>query len=135
MSVLARAAVVVVGLVACAWFALGIHQNADLSAASAIASRPHPSAAAARHADALLDDAGVLNPDRTVDITRAQLALARGDGAGARAILRRVVAAEPQNLDAWIGLVRSAGGDRRVRELAFARALALSHTSVSALGP
>jgi predicted Zn-dependent protease len=129
MSPIARVAVVAVALVAVAWFALGIHQSADLSAASAIASRPHPTAAAARHADALLDSAATLNPDRTVDITRAQLALARGDDARARAILLGVTRAEPQDLDAWIGLVRS-GGPRKLRELAFARALALSHTSV-----
>jgi predicted Zn-dependent protease len=132
MSLPTRVAVVTVSLVVLAWFALGIHQSDDLSAASAIASRPHPSAAAAHHADALLDSAATLNPDRTVDITRAQLALARGDSARARAILLALTRAEPQNLDAWIGLVRASSSGTKLREVAFARALVLSHTSVPA---
>jgi predicted Zn-dependent protease len=132
MSLPTRVAVVAVSLVVVAWFALGIHQNADLSAATAIAARPHPTAAANRHADALLDSAAVLNPDRTVDITRAQLALARGDSARARTILLALTRAEPQNLDAWIGLVRASSSDVKLREVAFDRALVLSHTSVPA---
>jgi predicted Zn-dependent protease len=134
MSLPARVAVIAVALAAVAWFGLGIHQSADLSAATSIASRPHPSAAQARHANALLDSAGTLNPDRTVDITRAQLALARGDDAQARSILERVVRAEPQNLTAWIGLERASGNDSHEREIAFAHAVVLSHTSLKAFG-
>jgi predicted Zn-dependent protease len=134
MSLPVRVAVIAAAAVALAWFVLGIHQSNDLSAASAIASEPHPTAAQAHHANALLDSAGTLNPDQTVAITRAQLALARGDDAQARSILQRVVRAEPQNLTAWIGLERAAGNDRHEREVAFAHAVLLSHTSLKAFG-
>ena len=133
-SLAVRIAVAAIALVAVAWFALGIHQNADLSAATAIASRPHPTAAAARHANALLDSASSLNPDQTIGITRAQLALAQGDEPRARSILERVVHAEPQNLTAWIGLERASGNDTHAREIAFAHAVVLSHTSLKGFG-
>jgi predicted Zn-dependent protease len=126
----ARIGLGAIAVLATAWFALGIHQTDDLSAATAIASSAHPSAAAAARADRLLDSAATLNPDRTVQITRAQLALARGRARRARAILGGVVRDEPQNLDAWILLVRASAGDPAERELAFARALGLSNSKL-----
>jgi hypothetical protein len=52
-----------------------------------------------------------LNPDREVDVLRAQLERDQGNLGGARAILDRVVLKEPDNLDAWIWLARSSVGD------------------------
>jgi predicted Zn-dependent protease len=125
-----RLGIAVLALLACAFFGLGIRQSHDLDAATAIASAAHPSAAQAAHAERLLDSAGTLNPDRTVQITRAQLVLARGQAAHARAILADVIHDEPQNLDAWILMVRASADDRSEREIAFARALVLSNSKV-----
>ena len=129
----ARAVAIGVGLLAAlagAWFVLAIVQNDALVNASHIAGEPHPSARAARRAEALLRTAGTLNPDRRVAITRAQLILARGDAGRARSILRGVVAGEPENLNAWIGLVRASANDPGERRTAFAHALALTHTAL-----
>lgn len=125
-----RLALGALALLACAFFALAIHQNDALSAASAVASSTHPSAAAAARAERDLNSAATLNPDRTVQITRAQLALARGQAARARSILRGVVHDEPQNLDAWILMVRASADDRAERAVAFAKALALSNSKL-----
>ena len=122
-----RVAGVALALLACAWFLLAARQAHELDQATAIVSAAGPvDTAQARHARALLNSAGTLNPDREVDILRAQLQLDQGNRAGARAILRRVVAAEPENLDAWVALARASVGDVRefftaaihVRELA-----------------
>jgi hypothetical protein len=86
------------------------------------------SAAAARHGDALLTSAALLNPDQTVAVTRAQLALDRGDSVRARALLEAVVAGEPEDLAAWIELVRASANDPRERTIAFAHALALTNS-------
>ena len=120
-----RVLVAAVALIACAWYALCIHQNDDLSAATSVAEQAHPTAAQVRHADALLSSAAVLNPDRTVAITRAQVALVAGHPSRARAILARVVSAEPDNFDAWTEMVRASADDRTEREIAFAKVLSL----------
>ena len=65
-------------------------------------------AAQAAEANSLLDSAGTLNPDRTVDVLRARVALLSNDRARATRILVGVLAAEPDNLDAWYGLATSA---------------------------
>jgi predicted Zn-dependent protease len=75
-------------------------------------------------AASLLKSAGVLNPDRQVDILRAELAVERGDRAAAERILRGVVAAEPMNAQAWVALARSATDGQTLR-LAFRRLAAL----------
>ncbi len=126
-----RVLLAALALLACAWFALGIHQTDDLAAADHIAAAPHPSPARIRHAEALLSSARVLNPDQTVAVTRAQLALDAGADARARAILGSVVRSEPDNLDAWIELVRASTHDPREREIAFAHALTLSATRLA----
>jgi hypothetical protein len=109
-----RAGLVALALVACAWFALGVHQGNAVDDASAVIAKPNAGgASAARHAAALLDDAAALNPDRQVDVLRGILARERGDLARAKRILRGVVRREPENLQAWIELARSSGGDPR----------------------
>jgi predicted Zn-dependent protease len=113
-------------LVASAWFALGAHQAIDTSRASALVSGASKlSSAEARHTLALLDDAGTLNPDRSVDILRAQTLLASGNAPAARRVLTAVTRAEPQNVEGWLWMAHAAGADatlfyrslRQVRQL------------------
>ena len=104
-------AMVAAALIVCAWYAVGARQAQDTARASALvahAARLHP--AQARRAWALLDAAAFLNPDRQVDILRAELDAGRGRPAAARRILDRVLAAEPQNVLAWVALARSSAG-------------------------
>lgn len=113
MSRFGVAAAVLVAIGACAWFGLSIHQAQDTNAAAAIVtgtSRLSP--ARADHAASLLDSAGTLNPDRLLDVLRAQLELGQGNRAGARRILERVVASEPENALAWEWLARASADDR-----------------------
>jgi predicted Zn-dependent protease len=113
MSRAGVAAALVGALVVCAWFALGIHQAKNTDAAAALVtgtSRLSPSQA--DHAASLLRSAKTLNPDRQVDVLRAELDLGQGNRAGARRILERVVAAEPQNALAWEWLARASSDDR-----------------------
>ncbi len=106
---LARAGIVILAVVVCAWFALGIRQTRDTAQATAIiASAPTPSAAQAAHARSLLRAAGTLNPDLQVDVLRGRLALLRGDDRGAARILESVVHREPLNVAAWVYLARAA---------------------------
>jgi cytochrome c-type biogenesis protein CcmH/NrfG len=97
-----RLAVLGAAAVGCAWFVLGLVQARDQAAASAIVSRlsaltPAQSARAA----GLLATAGTLNPDRQIDLLRAELRLHRHDVRGAAAILRAVVRDEPDDVAAW----------------------------------
>jgi predicted Zn-dependent protease len=52
----------------------------------------------------LLDQASVLNPDRNIDLLRAQAEVRAGDAATAERQLKQVVHDEPMNVDAWIVL-------------------------------
>jgi predicted Zn-dependent protease len=117
----------VLGLLAAAWFALGVYQSHAVSQATSIAAGPgRLTAAQARRADDLLHDAAALNPDRSSDVLRAQVALARGDAARARQILSGVVASEPQDLDAWIALARASSGVFHERQIALLHILKLA---------
>lgn len=101
-------------LAAAGWYVVGIRQAHDVNRASAIVSGTgRLSAPQARRAAALLHSAEFINPDRQVDLLRAQLDRDQGDLRGARTILKRVVAAEPDNLQAWLLLARSSVGDRK----------------------
>jgi predicted Zn-dependent protease len=82
-----------------------------VNAAGAILDSPRLTGAQARHAAQLLQSAAFLNPDRQVDVLRAQLRRDQGDLRGARAILRPVISSEPDNLQAWLELARSSAGD------------------------
>jgi hypothetical protein len=107
-----RAAVLAVAVVTGAWFAVGALQARDTRRATAIlASGGRLSPASARHTSSLLDGAGFLNPDRQVDVLRAQLDLGQGHELAARSILKRVVVSEPDNLQAWVWLARASVGD------------------------
>lgn len=107
-----RLLLVLVSLAVCAWFALGIRQAHDVDRVTTIVSglqgQKRLTVAQAGQADSLLDSAAVLNPDRTVQVLRARVALLRGNRPLAKQILLRLVAAEPENIDAWYGLATSA---------------------------
>lgn len=121
-----RIAAVVLALVISAWFALGIRQATEISAAQAIISaHPHPTAAQVRRAQQSLDAAATLNPDRTVDLERIRLLIDAGDTRPARVLATRVVAAEPQNLDAWVVLAQTAATDPQLFGHALSRVRAL----------
>jgi predicted Zn-dependent protease len=120
-----RVLVAVFAIVVCVWFVLGVRQARNIDHATTLlsAGTDIDSGDAARAAS-LLKGAGVLNPDRQVDILRAQLADDRGDRRSAERILRAVVAAEPMNAQAWVALARSATNGQTLR-LALHRLAAL----------
>jgi predicted Zn-dependent protease len=104
-----RALAAAAAIVVCAWFALGIRQAHDTDAATAIVSGSAKlTAAQARRADSLLDGASTLNPDRQVDVLRAQVATKLGLKQRAEQILRPVVRGEPDNIVAWFAVVQAA---------------------------
>lgn len=90
-------------IVVCAWFAVGIRQVHDTSAATAILSGGgHLSPATAARASSLLGDAASLNPDRQIGLLRAKLAAERGQRPLAQRLALRVAQAEPANPQAWL---------------------------------
>jgi predicted Zn-dependent protease len=103
---------IILAVVVCAWFALGIRQTRDTARATAIiasaASANGPSAAQASHVRSLLKAAGTLNPDKQLGVLRGQLALLQGNNRSAARILEGVVAQEPLNVEAWVYLARAA---------------------------
>jgi predicted Zn-dependent protease len=104
-----RGAVVVLALVVSAWFGLGALQAIDTSRATQVLISSGPlTAAQARRAHSLLSSAAVLNPDRSVDLLRGQLAFEQGHPLAAVRIMQDVTAAEPNNLEAWVALARVA---------------------------
>jgi predicted Zn-dependent protease len=112
----------VLALLAAAWFVLGAVQARDIDhATAAISAHPHPSARQAAQVTAWLDTASVLNPDRTVDLLRGQLDLARGRQAQAQRLMKAVTRAEPQNLNAWVALGRASSDNPRLFRAALAR--------------
>jgi hypothetical protein len=116
-----RALLALFAIAVCAWFVIGVRQAHDVDHATALLSAgPHISGRNAAQAASLLHGAQLLNPDRQVDVLRAQLADERGDRPTAERILRGVVAAEPMNALAWVQLARSATDGATLR-LAFAR--------------
>ena len=100
-----RVAVFAFAVIACAWFALGVVQTHDQSKATALIDQPGtPSAALTTRILNLLHTAGTLNPDRNIDLLRAQALSLRGHAGQAVSLMKRVVRAEPENVDAWIVL-------------------------------
>ena len=97
-------------LIAVAWFALGARQAHELAAATNLLTDGKPiSAPDASRASSLLNAAGPLNPDQTVELLRAKLDEARDRPGRAQAILLTVVRKEPENLEAWFALAQVAG--------------------------
>lgn len=125
-----RIAAICLALIIGAWFALGWVQARDEGQAAALLSATSsPSATQAARIRSLLGSAATLNPDRTVDLSRAQLASDLHDHSASIGILERVTRSEPQNALAWTQLGFSAGA---AGEVALARQAA---TQVARLVP
>ncbi len=97
-----RSALLLVAVAACAWFVVGARQAHEVDQATNAVSAANPTAAQLDAAAAQLRSASFLNPDRTVDILKARVAIRQHRLPRARAILAAVTRAEPQNLEAWI---------------------------------
>ena len=115
---LARLAVAVVALVAIGWLAV-MERDARLyeRGIAAGGSLDDPDTIARAQAD--LEDARLMSPDRTPDIGRALVLSTAGRTSEARALLEDVVRSEPDNLSAWTALGWANDGadpalDRRV---------------------
>ncbi len=113
-------------IVACVWFALGIRQAHDVSRATSLISSGAVSSDAGYHrALDSLQAASTLNPDREVDILRGEATFEHSDPLAAQRILRAVTRSEPENLEAWLWLAKSAGTDRQLAFNALLRVRAL----------
>jgi predicted Zn-dependent protease len=116
-----RIGLAVAALAVSAWFGLSWVQARDTGTADAIAfGSSKLSAPRAARVRSLVDSAATLNPDRTVDLIRAQLALDVHDAPGAIRILEAVTQAEPQNAIAWeqLAYTEGAAGHLRLAEQA-----------------
>jgi cytochrome c-type biogenesis protein CcmH/NrfG len=105
---LARLAALIVAALACAWFVLGVRQARDTAAATKLVNSPRLSSSDARAAQSLLTSAGTLNPDRQVELLRAELALREREPARSLRLAEEVVRREPLNIEAWVVLARAA---------------------------
>ena len=104
-----RVTAIVLALVVSAWFGLGALQAIDTSRATQVLTSSKPlTTAQAQRAHSLLSSAAVLNPDRTVDLLRGELAFEQGHPLAAVRIIQGVTAAEPDNIEAWVALARVA---------------------------
>jgi hypothetical protein len=117
----ARLLTTAAALIVCAWFALGIHQANDTRRATKLIAAGGRGQLA--HAASLIRSASPLNPDRTLDLLRVELALAQGRTSRARALAHRLVRAEPMNVSAWLWYGRASGGNPAI----FLTALAHAH--------
>jgi predicted Zn-dependent protease len=129
-TTVSRAGLLVLALLAAAWFALAVRQAQDTNRATVLLGAPAPlSAQQAQRTSALLDSAATLNPDLSVELLRAQLAFDQHHSAAGERILESVTRREPLNLLAWTQLVFAAArsGDRRT--------LVVAARHVSALYP
>ncbi|HTU98144.1 MAG TPA: hypothetical protein VMF14_19995 [Solirubrobacteraceae bacterium] len=112
-----RALVALFAILVCAWFVVGVRQARDADHATALlAAGAHISGRDAAQVSSLLRGAGQLNPDRQVDVLRAQLQTELGHRAAGERILRGVVSAEPQNAVAWVQLGRTATDNATQRQ-------------------
>ena len=122
----ARIALLILTAVIIAWFALAAYQAREVTRAdSALLAAGGLNPTQARHISMLLDRAGVLNPDRSVDLRRADVAARQGQDGRARTLLAHVIAQEPLNVEAWSDLAKLGRLDPRTRALAAKRVLEL----------
>jgi hypothetical protein len=122
-SLLGRTALIGIALLAGAWLVLGI-RALDLNS-EARTSSSNPSEV--KSALSSLRDAGLLSVDKEPLLNEGLLLYATGRRAEGIATEKRLVAEEPDNLDAWLALVymystsndpkRAAYAGRRVRAL------------------
>jgi Flp pilus assembly protein TadD len=106
-----RAAIVVLAVAVIAWCVDGIAATrAQDRLGALVASSAHPGPAALRRADGLAARAQRRSFDRRALLLAATLRLKAGDAAGAERVLKRAVADEPVNGEAWQLLADAAQG-------------------------
>jgi predicted Zn-dependent protease len=128
MATILRGGLLALALVVCAWFVLGTVQARDTHRARVLISGTGSlSPTQAHQARSLLGSAATLNPDLTVDILRAEVAIDRHRAAVAVRVLQSVTRREPQNLNAWaqLALAAAGAGDRELTALAARQASTL----------
>jgi Flp pilus assembly protein TadD len=99
----ARFAIAALAVAACAWFVIGVIQSNNESQATALingSGKPTPAQTA--QIERWLDTAATLDPDRNIDLLRAQAEVRAAQSDKALVLMKRVVADEPRNADAWI---------------------------------
>ncbi len=80
-------------------------QLADADKVSALVGAASSISSARARADySTLDDAEALNPDQSLELLRAEVALHSGQHAYALTIAKRIVAREPSNPNGWLAL-------------------------------
>jgi len=98
----ARLGVLVVALIVCAWYILGIREFGEQVQVKSLAfGHAQLTAAQARAAGRTLDEAQILNPDQSVESLRAIVASKAGDYKEALTIAEAMTRREPQDLEAW----------------------------------
>ena len=113
-----RVVLIVVAVLAAGWLAVGLHSSRLLARAE----HPRPSDSLADRRDRL-HRAEFLNPSTEFEVREAQVVLEAGDEQEAARLLRDVVRREPDNRQAWAGLVQAlaevdpAGARRAFSEL------------------
>jgi predicted Zn-dependent protease len=116
--VLQRAVLIVVAVLAAGWLAAGLYSSRLLARAE----HPHQGDSVGDRRDRL-HRAEFLNPSTEFEVRDAQIVLEAGDAREATRLLRDVVRREPDNRQAWAGLVQSqaktnpAGARRAFSEL------------------
>jgi predicted Zn-dependent protease len=129
---LVQGSVLLLALAIAAWFVIGVRQARDTSRATAIISGTEPlSQSQAQRAASLLHAAAFLNPDRQVDLLRAELADRRGDRGEAQRMLFTLVGKEPMNAQVWAALA-NIGTTPAVRLRAYAEVTRLVRVLPSA---
>jgi predicted Zn-dependent protease len=124
----ARVATLLLALVVCAWFALGIRQAHETAKATdLVTSGSSLTGRQLADVQSWLDSAATLNPDSTVDIVRAQALIKAGRARAAERLMESLTQREPLNLEAWIWLGGAALGDPAVAREAI--------THINALDP
>lgn len=91
-----------VAVLAAAWLAVGLYSSRLLARAE----NPHSGDTVADRVDRL-HRAEFLNPSTEFQVREAQIRLESGDPREATRLLRDVVRREPENRQAWAGLVQS----------------------------
>jgi len=97
-----RIVLIVVAVLAAGWLAVGLHSSKLLTRAE----NPHPGDTVADRVDRL-HRAEFLNPSTEFKVREAQIRLEGGNTAEATRLLKEVVRQEPDNRQAWAGLVQS----------------------------
>ena len=100
---LARIAVAVIAIAAIGWLAV-LERGTRLYERGIAAGGSLDDPRTVARAESDLEDARLLNPDRTPDVGRAVTLWITGRAADARSLLEHVVASEPDNLSAWTAL-------------------------------